>query len=120
MSLQFSRVEYPKYNTASIIIKNAVFSLKDCEILEIEDTKYGHQKAVVKLPEKKRDEMKEIEEEVNDYLDKEGLDNIKVVYGTKIYAKKATTTPKKHLERIKFRTVYINNEGKSFPQLWVS
>ncbi len=119
MSIEFRHDDHTKYNTVSIIIKNAMFSLKGCEILEIEDTKYGYQKAVVKLPEQKVDKMKEIEENVNDYLDDQGLDKIKLVYGNKIYAKKKVSTPKKHLERIKLRSVFVNNESKSFAQLWV-
>lgn len=73
MSIEIRRHDYSKYNTVSIIIKNAMFSLKNCEILEIEDTKYGYQKAVVKLPKKKVDKMKEFEENINYYLDDQGL-----------------------------------------------
>ena len=117
--MEFNRVNYSKYSTASIIIKNAEFSLRGCEILDIEETKYGHQKAVVKLSEKKVEKMKEIEEEVNDYLENEGLDRITIVYGNKIYAKKKTSTSEKHLERIKLKSVYLNNENKTYVQLWV-
>ena len=119
MTLEFRRDEHVKHNTTSIFVKNMMFSLKGCEILEIEETKYGYQKAVIKLPEEKIDKMKEIEEDVNDYLDKQGLDKIKIVYGNKIYTKKKTSTPKKHLDRIKLRSVFINNESKTFAQLWV-
>ena len=119
MSIQFRWEDYKKYNAASIIIKNAMFSLEGCEILKIEDTKYGYQKAVVKLPKEKKYKMDEIEDDVNEYLDDEGLDRIKFLYGNKIYAKKSASTPEKDLDRIKLKGVYINNEGKPFAQLWV-
>ena len=51
MTLEFRRDEHVKHNTTSIIVKNMMFSIKGCEILEIEETKYGYQKAVIKLPE---------------------------------------------------------------------
>ena len=73
----------------------------------------------MKLPKEKVDKMKEIEEEVNWYLDNQSFDKIKIVYGNRIYAKKKSSTPRKYIERIKLKSVYINNEGKSFAQLWV-
>ena len=117
--MEFRREDYSKYNTTSIIINNTVFRLKDCDILKIEDTKYGYQKAIVKLSREMIDKMKQIEKEVNDYLENKGLDNIKLVYGNKMYAKKKTSTPDKHLRHIKLKGVFINNEQKSFVQLWV-
>lgn len=39
--MAFRRDDYAKYNTSSIIIKNATFILKGCEILEIKDTSMG-------------------------------------------------------------------------------
>ena len=44
---------------------------------------------------------------------------IKLVYRNKIYAKKKTSTSKKHLEQIKLKSVYLNNENKPSVQLWV-
>ena len=117
--IEITREEHTKYGTASIRIKNAEYRLKDCEILEVEDTKYGYQKAVVKLTEKKVIKMKEVEEEVNDFLVNQGLNKIKLVYGNKIYAKKKISTPKHHLDYIKLRGVFVNNESKPFAQLWV-
>ena len=117
--IAFNRVDHPKYNTASIYIKNVEFSLKGCEILNIDDTKYGYQKTVVELSKQMIEKMMEIEEEVNKYLKDQGLDTIKLVYRNKIYAKKKTSTSKKHLEQIKLKSVYLNNENKPSVQLWV-
>ena len=47
--MDFRREDYRKYGTCSIIIKNALFSLKGCEVFNIEETKYGYKKATVKL-----------------------------------------------------------------------
>ena len=47
--LEFHHIKYKKYSTATIVIGRASLKLDDCEILEKEETKYGYQKAVVKL-----------------------------------------------------------------------
>lgn len=107
-------------NDAFINIKNASFSLKDCEILGVERTKYGYQKATIRLSEKNILKLKEVEEEVNDYLGYCGLNKTTLVYGNKIYAKKKVSTSSKHLEYIKLRSVFVNNESKPFAQLWVT
>ena len=60
--IEFNRVDHPKYSTASIYIKNVEFSLKGCEILNIDDTKYGYQKTVVELSKQMIEKMMEIEE----------------------------------------------------------
>ena len=117
--MDFYKQDYQKYNTASITIKNAVFVLKGCEILKVDGTKYGYQKVIVKLSERKVIKMKTIEEGVNDYLEREGHDKVRLVYGNKVYAKKKTSTPEKELNRIKLTSVYISNENKTFAQLWM-
>lgn len=40
-SIEIKRKDHTKHGTSSISINNAVFSLKECEILEIVKTKYG-------------------------------------------------------------------------------
>ena len=48
--LEFDRVYYEKYDTSRINIENGILVLKEhCEILKIDKTKYGYQKAVVQL-----------------------------------------------------------------------
>ena len=52
--LKFDRVYYEKYNTCSIdIIQNGILVPKEvkehCEILKIDEMKYGYRKAVVQL-----------------------------------------------------------------------
>ena len=81
--LEFHRIEYKKYGTSTIVIGGASLKQENCEILQIEETKYGYQKAVVKLSPEKVIKMKKIEEEVNKHLKEEGLSHIKLVYGEK-------------------------------------
>ena len=51
--LTFDRILYHKFNTSTITITGESLKLEDCEILQIDETKYGYHKAVVKLsPEK--------------------------------------------------------------------
>ena len=118
-AIEIKRDDYTKYGTSSIRIKNAVCSLKNCEILDVVNTEYDYERVVVKLSEKNIIKMKELEGEVNDYLTDQGLDPIKLVYGNKIYTKKKVSTPKRQLDYIKLKGVFVNNEGKQFTQLWV-
>ena len=47
--LKFDHVYYEKYNTSNVnIIENGILVPKEhCEILKIDETKYGYRKAVV-------------------------------------------------------------------------
>ena len=45
--LKFSRVNNDKYNTVSINIEHAFLTLRDCEILKIEKTKWHYRKTVI-------------------------------------------------------------------------
>lgn len=99
-SIEIKRVDYKNHGTSSHMITGATINLKKCEILEITDTEYSHQKIVVKLPEKKIDKMKMFEEDVNDYLDETGMDKITLVYGNTVYAKKHYDTPETELSYI--------------------
>ena len=94
MPLEFHRIEYKKYSSATIVIGRASLKLDDCEILKKEETKYGYQKAAVKLSPEKAIEMKKIEEEVNKHLEEEGLSSIKLVYGNGVYPKVKKDSPK--------------------------
>ena len=86
---------------------------KDCEILQKEETKYGYQKAVVKLFPEKVIVMKEFEGKMNEYLEKERPSHITPIYG--VYPKINIDKPK----TIRLRGVWINVERKPFPQLWL-
>ena len=85
--MDFRREDYRKYGTCSIIIKNALFSLKGCEVFNIEETKYGYKKATVKLSREMIGKMKKVENEVYEELDESGFDKVTIVYGNRIYAK---------------------------------
>ena len=78
-------------------------------------TDYGFQKAVMKLSPEKVIAMKEIEEKVNEYLQKERLSNITLVYGNIVYTKIEVDNP----NTIKLKGVWINIEKKPYPQLWL-
>ena len=47
--LKFSRINNDKYNTVSINIEHAFLTLRDCEILKIEKTKWHYRKTVIQL-----------------------------------------------------------------------
>ena len=113
--LEFHRIVYEKYGTSIIIVKGASLKLEKCEILQREETKYGYQKAVLKLSPEKVIKMKKIEKEVNEHLEKEGLPHIKLVYGNRVYPKINIDDPK----TVKLISVWINTEKKTFPHLWL-
>ena len=100
---------------SKIFIMGVSLKLEDCEILQKEETKYGYQKAVVKLSPEKVIVMKEFEEKVNEYLEKEQLSHMTFIYGNRVYPKINIDKPK----TIRLRGVWINVEKKPFPQLWL-
>ena len=106
---------YEKFHTSTIVIWSAFLKLENCKIIQKEKTKYGYQKAIVKLPPEKVIKMKEIEKEVNEHLEGEGLTHIKLVYGNMVYPKVKIDSPK----TIKLKGVWINIEKKVYPQLWL-
>ena len=110
--IKFTNKNHEKYDTSSIYIRNVSLSLKDCEIVEITETEYGYEKAIVKLSDEKIEKMEEIEKCVNDHLEKEKLNSIKLVYGNKIYAKKNPATSEKCLKQIKLKSIFINSEKR--------
>ena len=116
--LKFLNECFDKYDTKRINIQNGILKLKkgDFRIIKIEKTKYGYQKAVLQLDQPDLNNlMKDWEAQINGYLKDEGTPLITILYGNKIY-------PKTHIRNtstIKIRSVWINNENKPFPQLWL-
>ena len=108
--LPFS-ILYHKFNTSTITITGASFKLEDCEIIQTDKTKYGYQKAVMKLSPEKVIIMKEFKEKVNEQLQGESLPHITLVYGNRVYPKIKTDNPK----TIKLKGVWVNVEKKPFP-----
>ena len=81
--LEFDRVYYEKYNTSRINVENRILVSKEvkeyCEILKINETKYGYRKAVVELVQTNLcNLMKVWETRVNEYLKGEGIPPIKI------------------------------------------
>ena len=59
--------------------------------------------------------MKDWETQINEYLKNEGIGPITILYGNKIYPK----TNILNTSSIKIRNVWITNENKPIPQLWL-
>ena len=118
--LKFDRVYYEKYNTSRINIENGILVVKEhCEVLKIDKTKYGYQKAVVQLDQSDLcNLMKLWETQINVYLKGEGIPPITILYDNKIYPKTMIHNPTDS-SIIKIKRVWINDENKPFLQLWL-
>ena len=119
--LKFSRINNDKYNTVSINIENAFLTLRDCEILKIEKTKYHYRKTVIQLNQTDLYEtIKLWETQINDYLKGEGIGSITILYNKKIYPKTLLYVIKKgKVNYIKLKGIWVNENNKPFPQLWL-
>ena len=116
--IKFDSEDYEKYGTKRINIQNGFLKLKkgDFIIIKTEKTKYGYQKAVLQLDQPDlRNLMKDWETQINEYLKNEGIGPITILYGNKIYPK----TNIRNTSIIKIRNVWITNENKPIPQLWL-
>ena len=119
--LKFSRLNNDKYNTVSINIENAFLTLRDCEILKIEKTKYHYRKTVIQLNQPDLyEKIKLWETQINDYLKGEGISPITILYNKKIYPKTLLYVIKKgKVNYIKLKCIWVNENNKPFPQLWL-
>ena len=119
--LKFSRLNNDKYNTVSINIENAFLTLRDCEILKIEKTKYHYRKTVIQLNQTDLyEKIKLWETQINDYLKGEGISPITILYNKKIYPKTLLYVIKKgKVNYIKLKGIWVNENNKPFPQLWL-
>ena len=119
--LKFSRINNDKYNTVSINIENAFLTLRDCEILKIEKTKYHYRKTVIQLNQPDLYEtIKLWETQINDYLKGEGISPITILYNKKNYPKTLLYVIKKgKVNYIKLKGIWVNEKCKPFPQLWL-
>ena len=119
--LKFSRLNNDKYNTVSINIENAFLTLRDCEILKIEKTKYHYRKTVIQLNQTDLYEtIKLWETQINNYLKGEGIGSITILYNKKIYPKTLLYVIKKgKVNYIKLKGIWVNENNKPFPQLWL-
>ena len=119
--LKFSRANNDKYNTVSINIENAFLTLRDCEILKIEKTKWHYRKTVIQLNQPDLYEtIKLWETQINDYLKGEGIGSITILYNKKIYPKTLLYVIKRgKVNYIKLKGIWVNESNKPFPQLWL-
>ena len=119
--LKFNRVNNEKYNTVSINIEHAFLTLKDCEILKIEKTKWHYRKTVIQLNQPDLYEtIKLWETQINNYLKGEGIGSITILYNKKIYPKTLLYVVKKgKVNYIKLKGIWVNESNKPFPQLWL-
>ena len=119
--LKFNRVNNDKYNTVSINIEHAFLTLRDCEILKIEKTKWHYRKTVIQLNQPDLYEtIKLWETQINDYLKGEGIGSITILYNKKIYPKTLLYVIKKgKVNYIKLKGIWVNENNKPFPQLWL-
>ena len=120
--LKFNRVNNDKYNTVSINIEHAFLTLKEnCEILKIEKTKWHYRKTVIQLNQPDLYEtIKLWETQINDYLKGEGIESITILYNKKIYPKTLLYVIKKgKVNYIKLKGIWVNENNKPFPQLWL-
>ena len=119
--LKFNRINNDKYNTFSINIENAFLTLRDCEILKIEKTKWHYRKTVIQLNQPDLYEtIKLWETQINDYLKGEGIGSITILYNKKIYPKTLLYVIKKgKVNYIKLKGIWVNESNKPFPQLWL-
>ena len=114
-TLKFNRVYYKKHNTSKIKIKNGILVLnEDCDIVKID-----YRKAVVELDNQDLyDLMSGWEDQINKYLEDQGVTPITILYDNKIYPKTSFDNPS-NASVIKIKGVWINDENKSFLQLWL-
>ena len=119
--LKFNRINNDKYNTVSIDIENAFLTLRDCEILKIEKTKWHYRKTVIQLNQPDLyEKIKLWETQINDYLKSEGIGSITILYNKKIYPKTLLYVIKKgQVNYIKLKGIWVNESNKPFPQLWL-
>ena len=119
--LKFNRVNNDKYNTVSINIEHAFLTLRDCEILKIEKTKWHYRKTVIQLNQPDLyEKIKLWETQINDYLKGEGIGSITILYNKKIYPKTLLYVIKKgKVNYIKLKGIWVNENNKPFPQLWL-
>ena len=119
-TLKFNRVYYKKHNTSKIKIKNGTLVLnEDCDIVKIDKTEFDYQKAVVELDDQDLyDLMSGWEDQVNKYLEDQGVTSITILYDNRIYPKTYLDNPS-NASVVKIKGVWINDENKPFLQLWL-
>ena len=119
-TLKFIRIYFKKHNTSKIKIKIGNLDLnEDCDIVKMDKTDYDYRKAVVELDNQYLyDLMSGWEDQINKYLEDQGLSPMTILYENKIYPKTYLDDPS-NASVIKIKGVRINDENKPFLQLWL-
>ena len=119
-TLKFNRVYYKKHNMSKIKIKNETLVLnEDCDIVKIDKMEFDYQKAVVELDDQDLyDLMSGWEDQINKYLEDQGVTSVTILYDNRIYPKTYLDNPS-NASVIKIKGVWINDENKPFLQLWL-
>ena len=121
--LKFTRVNNEQYNTVSINIENAFIEIKDddYQIMDRLQTKFGYIKLIIKINNDDLiNKLKSWETEINEYLKNEvGINAVTIIYGGLIYPKFSSLLGQEKKEHyIKIKSVWINENNKSFVQLY--
>ena len=121
--LNFYCVDNEEYKTKSVFVENAIIDIKeeDYKIIDSTKTKFGYEKANIKIfNDDLKNKLKIWEEQINEYLKNEvGTGAITILYGNRIYPKVSELLgQKKEEHHIKIKSIWINENNKPFVQLW--
>ena len=121
--LNFYCVDNEEYKTKSVFVENAIIDIKeeDYQIIDRTKTKFGYEKANIKIfNDDLKNKLKIWEEQINEYLKNEvGVKAITILYGNRIYPKVSELLgQEKEEHHIKIKSIWINENNKPFIQLW--
>ena len=121
--LNFYCVDNEEYKTKSVFVENAIIDIKeeDYKIIDRTKTKFGYEKANIKIfNDELKNKLKIWEEQINEYLKNEvGTRAITILYGNRIYPKVSTLVGQEKEEiYIKIKSIWINENNVPFIQLY--
>ena len=121
--LKFNCVDNEEYKTKSVFVENAIIDIKkeDYQIIDRTKTKFGYEKANIKIfNDDLKNKLKIWEEQINEYLKNEvGTGAITILYGNRIYPKVSGLIGQDKEEiQLKIKSIWINENNKPFVQLY--
>ena len=121
--LKFYCVDNEEYKTKSVFVENAIIDIKeeDYQIINRAKTKFGYEKANIKIfNDELKNKLKIWEEQINEYLKNEvGTGAITILYGNQIYPKVSGSIGQEKEEiQLKIKSIWINENNKPFVQLY--
>ena len=121
--LKFNRVDNEEYKTKSVFVENAIIDIKeeDYQIIDRTKTKFGYEKANIKIfNDDLKNKLKIWEEQINEYLKNDvGTGAITILYGNRIYPKVSGLIGQNKEEiQLKIKSIWINENNKPFIQLY--